>query len=279
MHPLLDPDVIDRTPDEYLSAAGTVFARFDARTRDSGNVSYGLRVGETSYFVKTAGAARSGAGDAAHARQVALLRNAVRLARICPHPALAALLHVIESPEGPCLVYEWLPGELLGVPRAERENPSSPFQRFRRLPAPVLETCLDTVFDLHHQLALAGWIAVDFYDGSLLYDFAAGRLRVVDLDLYRRGPFTNDMGRMFGSTRFMAPEEFEFGARIDERTTVHAMGRTALVFLSDGTDDPRAFRGSPRRLAVAARACDPDGARRYPTLAAFHEAWRLAGPA
>ncbi len=33
------------------------------------------------------------------------------------------------------------------------------------------------------------------------------------------------MGRMFGSTRFMASEEFELGALIDEQTNVFVMGR------------------------------------------------------
>jgi hypothetical protein len=32
-------------------------------------------------------------------------------------------------------------------------------------------------------------------------------MQVVDLDNYRDAPFINHMGRMFGSTRFMAPEE------------------------------------------------------------------------
>ena len=39
----------------------------------------------------------------------------------------------------------------------------------------------------------------------------------------------------------MAPEEFQRGARIDERTTVFTLGRTAFVFLSDG------LRGEPER--------------------------------
>lgn len=46
---------------------------------------------------------------------------------------------------------------------------------------------------------------------------------------------------MFGSTHFMAPEEFTLGASSDERTTVLNLGRTAFVFLGE----PGAFRGSP----------------------------------
>ena len=66
----------------------------------------------------------------------------------------------------------------------------------------------------------------------MIYDFDRGAPHLVDLDNYQPGPFVNDMGRMFGSTRFMAPEEFARGARIDERTTLFTMGRAAAVFLA-----------------------------------------------
>ena len=41
------------------------------------------------------------------------------------------------------------------------------------------------------------------------------------------------MGRMSGSTRFMAPEEFQKGRTIDDRTTVFALGRTMSIFLGE----------------------------------------------
>lgn len=53
---------------------------------------------------------------------------------------------------------------------------------------------------------------------------------MIDLDTYSRGPVVNTMGRMFGSTRFMAPEEFARGAVIDQRTTVFTLGRLAWHF-------------------------------------------------
>ena len=71
--------------------------------------------------------------------------------------------------------------------------------------------------------------------GVLFMTLAAENLHVVDLDMYHKGPFKNTVGRMFGSSRFMAPEEFSLNARIDIRTTVYTMGRTAAVLLSDGT--------------------------------------------
>jgi hypothetical protein len=85
-----------------------------------------------------------------------------------------------------------------------------------------------------------------------------------------------EMGRMFCSTRFMAPEEFELGALIDERTNAFVTGRTALVFLSDGTLDADVFRGTCDLFEVVARACEPVHSRRYDSMAAFYSAWRAA---
>lgn len=84
------------------------------------------------------------------------------------------------------------------------------------------------------------------------------------------------MGRMFGSSRFMAPEEFERGTLIDQRTTVFTMGRTAAILLSDGTLDRPPFRGSDALHAVVCRACALGPAERFPTLDGFHRAWQAA---
>ncbi len=275
-HPLLQRPAIDLPPSEYLRSVGLVFAEFGDKTQDSGNISYGVQVGEARYFVKTAGLPDDPRPALDHGGRVALLRDAAQLSATVSHSLLPGLLGVIESPDGPMLVYPWLDGELLGASRAMRDDPRSAFQRFRHLPEPTVRSCLDAVFDLHVHLSAAGWVASDFYDGSLLYDFNAGRLWAIDLDLYYDGPFVNEMGRMFGSTRFMAPEEFERGARIDEQTMVFVMGRTALVFLSDGTLDPDAFRGPRALLDVVVLACQPDRARRFASMAAFHRAWRAA---
>ena len=275
-HPLLDCTEIDQVPGDYVRSVGVVFSEFGTQTQDSGNVSYGVQVGDAGYFVKTAGSVDDPRPLLGHTARVEILRNAARLNASVSHPLLPRLLTLIESPDGPLLVYPWLDGELLGVPRERRGDPASSFQRFRRLPAKTIQACLERLFDLHVVLSKAGWIASDFYDGSLLYDFTAGRLWAVDLDLYRNAPFRNGMGRMFGSTRFMAPEEFELGALIDEQTTVFVMGRTALVFLSDGTLNPQAFQGSHAQFDVIAQACQPNRAQRFGSMTAFHHAWRAA---
>ena len=149
-------------------------------------------------------------------------------------------------------MYDWVDGECL---HGGRDDPQSAHQRFRRLPTAAILAVLDAIYDLHVRLVQRGWIAVDFYDGCLMYDFERQAAHIVDLDNYHLGAFTNQMGRMFGSTRFMAPEEFERGALIDERTTVFTMGRTAVVCLGDDIDGAMG--------EVVRRACRQERAARY----------------
>lgn len=264
----------DLEPAAYLSRAGAVFATFDARTQDSGNLSFGVESNGRRWFVKTAGDPADPKPFLTHEARIALLLNARRLAHAVSHPALPALQGVTQSAWGPMLIYEWAAGELVRVPEERRSDPASAFQRFRRLSADELTAAIDTILDGHLELCRAGWVACDFYDGSIIYDFTGRKTWLIDLDSYHLGPFTNEMGRMFGSARFMAPEEFERGARIDERTTVFTLGRMISVFLGDGDLARQGFRGSESQHRAMLTACSLDPEARPRSVAELVEAWR-----
>ncbi len=274
---MLDIEFTEQAPQTYLSEIGKLFSVFDEHAQDSGNISYGVQVDQERFFVKSAGDPDDLRPFLSHEKRVALLRNAVRLRRSCSHIAIPKLHNVIESLHGPLLVYSWVDGELLHADRETRNMPQSALQRFRRLPASEILNALDVIFELHCELAQTGWIAGDFYDGCLIYDFARRDIHVIDLDGYREGPFINGMGRMFGSSRFMAPEEFEKGAPIDERTTVFTMGRTAANLLSDGTLARSAFRGNEAQYYVVCRAGRSSRSQRFASVADFYAAWLEAG--
>lgn len=151
--------------------------------------------------------------------------------------------------------------------------PGSPYQRFRHLPPTKIGAALDGVFAVHARLSERGYVAVDFYDGAMLYDFTNHQLTLYDLDNYRVGAFTNTMGRMFGSTRYMAPEEFVHGATIDPRTTVFTLGRLLATFLGDGTLDRAPFRGTNAQFHAMIRACATKPEDRFASPSDFYGAW------
>lgn len=239
--------------------------------QDSGCRSYAVEQSGERWFVKQAVTAR---GCAALERAEALH------AKVC-HPALPTLCNTFEAADGRVHVYDWVPSEVLydyvnHPGEAGRANPRSVHARFRALPAERIIHTLNIIYDAHLVIADAGFVAVDFYDGCILYDFEAHRTWLCDLDEYRPGPFILEDERLPGSTRFMAPEEFRRGATIDQRTTVYALARASVIPLGDGNVDSPAWRGGSRLRDVVRMATAEDPAERHPTIRAFVSAWREA---
>jgi serine/threonine-protein kinase len=266
-HPLLDAQEIDGDVGAYLRRIGRVFRVFDRQ--DSGYVSYGVELADERWFVKTAGAVAT----------VEPLRRAIAFHGAVAHPAIVPLRRVLDAAGSPVLVYPWVDGEVLyhaTVPtRMSRADPASAIARFRREPVDVIERVLGDILDVHAAVTRAGFVAVDFYDGCILHDFAARRALLCDLDEYRPGPFVVEGDRLPGSRRYMAPEEHRRGARIDERTTVFTMGRTIRLLLDAG-DEERAWRGTPAQLVVVERATRTAPGERYPAIADLVADWRAA---
>jgi serine/threonine-protein kinase len=254
---------------EVVAGLGTAFAVFD-RTQDSGHVSYGIETtGGRRLFVKTTGGPEASPGGLSRAGRVEALRRTARLHDDVDHPALVTLDQVVEARDGVVLVHDWFDGELLGCPAARRQDPAEAHHRFKALPAPEIASALDQVLTLHVALEEAGWVVGDFYDGCLMYDFTGRRIVVMDFESYRQGAYVNDRGRLPGSTRFMAPEEFRLGATIDARTTVFGLGRMLEIFLLAQHDLPAV-------AALVSRATAERPEARPASVADLHGAWRLA---
>ena len=243
------------TPAQWVRGLGEVFAMFDQQ--DSGCVSYGVRVGDERLFVKTPTTPAA----------VLSLRSAVRFHAAVRHPAINPVLQVVPIETGPVLVMPWIDAALLLGPGG--------WSRFRALPVQSVEAAVKSLLSAHRAVAAAGFVEVDLYAGSLMYDFDRQALTLIDLDDYRPGPVTTGADRLPGSTRFMAPEQWGGGTTIDERTTVFVLGR-AIRLMLDGRDDEGAWRGTPEQLSVVQRATSPARGDRYPTVAALHDAWALS---
>ncbi|WFE50499.1 serine/threonine protein kinase [Micromonospora sp. WMMD1155] len=180
-------------------------------------------------------------------------------------------MRTVDGPAGLTLVYPWYDGSALNHATA-RGTDRSGLARFQQLPVPQVEAALDAILDAHLAVSAAGFVAVDLYDGCFLYDFSIGRMRLIELDEYRPGPFVLDADRLPGSRRYMAPEEFVRAAAIDERTTVHLLGRTLHHLL----DSAEGWRGNDDQRRVVDRATRAAPTTRYPDVSALVRAWRSA---
>ncbi|MEU1845324.1 serine/threonine protein kinase [Micromonospora sediminicola] len=229
--------------------------------QDSGCLSFGVRAAGRRWFVKQARTPQA---------RVSLTR-ALGLHAAVRHPGIVRPELVRDGTDGPTLIYPWCDGTVLNHATVHGSDRAG-LARFQRLPVTEARAALAVILDAHLAVGAAGYVAVDLYDGCFLYDFDAHRMRLIDLDEYRPGPFVLDSERLPGSRRYLSPEELTRGSLIDERTTVHALGRTLHHLL----DTPSGWRGDDRAAAVVERATRADPDARYASVPDLVEAWRNA---
>ena len=176
-----------------------------------------------------------------------------------------------------------------------KKNPEllPPAKRFRQLSLSRRIELSEKLFSFLETVSNLGYVAVDFYDGSLMYDFQNDILTICDIDLFRKKPTKNDMGvDYWGTPRLKAPEEYEYGAIIDEVTNVHTLG--ALIFDSffgnyTETEIQKRYREhtfSPCSITnwelnskcyeVAKKAVEKEREKRYSSIQEFHKYWQNA---
>lgn len=264
----------------WLRQLGAVFCVFDQQ--DSGNISFGIEKDGHRYFVKYAGAKPSEfSGNPEDA--IKRLKNAVTVYQSLEHPHLIKLIDYFDTENGYALVFQWFEGECLHSHwsfggAAKYTNPKSPFYRFKKLGLEKRLKALDTIFSFHTYVESKQHVAVDFYDGSILYNFEKGETKICDIDFYRKSPSINDIGEEFwGSTRLKSPEEYELGLPIDAITNVFNLGGIAFGLLGGEMDRSFAkWDASGELYEVAAKAVEEDRNKRYTTVKEFYDAWKFA---
>ena len=84
------------------------------------------------------------------------------------------------------------------------------------------------------------------------------------------------MGRLWGSSRFMSPEEFTLGAEIDEITNVYAMGATAFALFTNSDRSSEKWPFDTKSYDVVKRAVSDDRSQRQQSIQQLLEEWRAA---
>lgn len=169
---------------------------------------------------------------------------------------------------GYALVFDWSDGVSLGRQYEQRA-------RLDGLSVEKRAGAIQQILDFHVEVAARGWVAIDLYDGSILIDPDSGVVTLCDLDFYEPAPVANTMGRMWGSSRFMSPEELTLGAPIDEVTNIFALGALAHTLLGDDATKLRtAWRGTEDQYTIAATAMQPVRQDRWPSITRMADAWR-----
>lgn len=246
----------------WLQAFGNVFCVFDQQ--DSGNLSFGIEKNGKKLFLKYAGCKpMEFTGNPKDA--ISSLSSAVALYKSLEHPNLIKIVDHFRTDNGYAAIFEWFEGECLHSHWSFAEapkytHPDSPFFKYKQLSVEKRLKSLDSIYSFHTFVESKGYVAVDFYDGSILYDFSNHVTRICDIDFYRK-----------------APEEFELGAPIDARTNVFTMGAIAFGLLGAERDHSFSKWEAGKQLyEVALRAVSQEREQRYQTIYEFRNAWDSA---
>ena len=251
----------------FLERYGSVFRVFD--DQDSGNICFGVQKGEERYFVKFAGAPTE-RGAVLPQEAVRNLERTVPVYRALAHENLAKLLRWEKVGGGFAMIFQWEDGECMG-----RQYPAA-HKRFQSLDNRAKLSVFHDILSFFSCTAAQGYVAVDFYDGSILYDSDTGKTTICDIDCFRRAPCRNEMGRMWGSSRFMSPEEFTLGAELDEVTNVYTLGATAFALFADCSRSAESWTLGKGCYSVAQKAVSKERGQRQQSIRRFIEEWETA---
>lgn len=252
----------------FISKYGQVFKVYD--DQDSGNICFGVKKDGQKYFVKFAGAPTAeytGNGEDAIER----LKSSVKIYEDLSHDNLINYLYAENIGNGFAAVFEWVDAVCMGKQYPEQRR------KFDKLSDETRLHIFDSILNFHGFVAQKGYVAIDFYDGSIMYDFNTKKTYLCDIDYYRKKPYINTMGRMWGSSRFMSPEEYTFGESIDEVTNVYLMGAVAFALFGGETDRSiDKWKLSKELYEVAKKAVSDEREDRYKTINELQDDWEEA---
>ncbi len=251
----------------FLSDYGEVFAVFDKQ--DSGNLCFGVRSGNTKLFLKIAGPSTI-MSHVSEASAIERLKATTQIYEDLRHPKLIGLIEHKEIENGYLLVFPWFDGECMG-------KQYGLFEKFIKLPLNEKLNIYNDILIFHRHVNDNNYIAIDFYDGSIMYNFDNQEAMLCDIEFYSKKPVINTLGRMWGSGRFMSPEEFILNEEIDERSNVFCMGATAFQLFGGGLDrSVEKWGASLKKYEVAIKAIQEKKADRYQSITEYISAWNSA---
>ncbi len=248
----------------FLSKYGKIFKVFD--DQDSGNICFGVEKDNAKYFIKFAGAPTERSTISAE-EAMANLKYTTSIYKDLKHDSLIKYISDEEVGGGYAVIFEWVNAECMG-----RMYPLSR-KKFMTMSLEKKMQVFEDILIFHKHVAEQNYVAIDFYDGSVMYDFENEKTIICDIDFYSKTPYINEMGRMWGSSKMMSPEEFQKGMAIDEITNVYNMGAFAFALFSDYDRSKDSWTLSKKLYNVVIKAISDDRGNRHQSIGQLLKDW------
>ena len=246
----------------FLNEYGKVFKVFD--DQDSGNICFGVDNGVDKYFIKFGGA-KTSEYEGSIQSAVERLKYTVNVYNSLQHNSLISFITSFDDGAGFATVFKWVDAEGIG-----RMYPDSN-SKFLNLPISKRLNVFNNVMDFFEYTISKGFVAIDFYDGSILYNFDNDQAIICDIDFFEQNPVINKC--CWGSSLFKAPEENIVGETIDEITNVYTLGAFAFALFGKYKRNYDSWQLNENLFNVAQKATSNDRNKRYKSIVDFKKDW------
>ncbi|MCL2815788.1 MAG: phosphotransferase [Oscillospiraceae bacterium] len=253
----------------FLSEYGKVFKVFDEQ--NSGNICFGVSNGKNKYFIKFAGAKfMKHTPDFPIPDDIARLKAAAIKYKEMAHPLLIRFIEAKTAGGGYMLVFDWFDGESFSV-----ETPEL-YEKFKALPIDKKIYVFEEILRFHEHVAKCGYVAMDFNDYSVLYNFDTDEIKICDIDFYAKQTYINGFGRALSDQMLMSPEEYRIGGLLDEITNVYTMGAAAFMLFTGYNRSPEAWPLNMKLYEVVKKAVSDERDQRQQSIKELIEEWEAA---
>lgn len=274
----------------WVNDYGIVFSVIDET--GSGCISFGVQKDNKKYFIKIAGA-KTVEAEISEQDSIDLLKDAVEKYKNIHHQNLIKYIDSFDINEFFAVIFEYADGECLfdhwNFEKYKNDSTLiTPIQKFKKLEISKRLDVVYKLFSFFETFINAGYVAVDFYDSSIIYNFEKDEATFCDIDLFRKLPTKNDLGKdYYGTKRLKAPEENELGATIDELTNEFTLGAIIFdIFSNVSNNDKRyeigmfipndleEFELNTKTYNVLLKATNYDRNNRYTSISEFEVEFR-----
>ncbi|WP_391205438.1 serine/threonine protein kinase [Psychrobacillus sp. L4] len=199
------------------------------------------------------------------------------------HPLLIHFIETFQTEQGYGLKFKWVDGQCMHnhwdfTPFEKYNSPDSPFVKLRKLSLQKRISILTQIYEFAVFVESKGYVMVDFYDGSILYNFTNDELHICDIDFFKKAPVFNDIGEDFwGTTRLKAPEEYRLNAEITCATNVYTLAGLAFAFIGGRSEKSfEKWEASLSQYNVCTKAFESNPSDCFETISSYYHQWNQA---